>query len=289
MLLDETTASGDEYLGRVRRLPCCARSPECYGRVHAHHAGRRAGKNKAHDFTAIPLCQFHHGAWHACAPPFRWEKADRLAWADARIVETQTTIFGTDRMPPTGTDAVQGGEHPAWKGDEANTTTKRERTARRYELGTCERCLKPATERHHKDGDTGNNIPSNIEVLCRRCHMAVDGRLDALKAKQKRLAERQRKPPRQCRVCERVSPAKRMWKDRCHRCHEYWRRHGKERPWGARDAPRSEVNGRRKLTRDQAIEIRVSTETTTALARRYGVGRSTIWDIKTGKNWSSIK
>jgi hypothetical protein len=30
------------------------------------------------------------------------------------------------------------------------------------------------------DGDPGNNDPSNVASLCRRCHMTVDGRLDRL-------------------------------------------------------------------------------------------------------------
>lgn len=42
---------------------------------------------------------------------------------------------------------------------------------------TCERCdTSPAVDRHHIDGDPLNNVPSNIQSLCRRCHMEVDGR-----------------------------------------------------------------------------------------------------------------
>lgn len=37
-------------------------------------------------------------------------------------------------------------------------------------LGSCERCGNPATDRHHKDGNTWNNAVENIEVLCRPCH-----------------------------------------------------------------------------------------------------------------------
>ena len=40
----------------------------------------------------------------------------------------------------------------------------------------CERCGAQHSERHHKDGDTLNNAPSNIARLCRKCHMAEDGR-----------------------------------------------------------------------------------------------------------------
>jgi hypothetical protein len=41
----------------------------------------------------------------------------------------------------------------------------------------CDRCGKPGRDRHHRDGNTLNNEPENIECLCRRCHMEIDGRL----------------------------------------------------------------------------------------------------------------
>ena len=33
-------------------------------------------------------------------------------------------------------------------------------------------------ERHHRDGDQHNNERANVALLCRRCHMVVDGRLE---------------------------------------------------------------------------------------------------------------
>lgn len=75
-----------------------------------------------------------------------------------------------------------GEQHHAWRGDAAATQTKRYRAVRRYRLGSCEKCGKPATDRHHKDGDTGNNARSNIALLCRRCHMIEDGRLEQFRA-----------------------------------------------------------------------------------------------------------
>lgn len=66
-----------------------------------------------------------------------------------------------------------------WKGDAAGRNTKRYRAVRRYELGRCEYegCKADAVDRHHIDGDTGNNAPENIARYCRRHHMLVDGRL----------------------------------------------------------------------------------------------------------------
>ena len=41
----------------------------------------------------------------------------------------------------------------------------------------CERCGEvPPIDRHHIDGNTKNNDPSNIACLCRRCHQIEDGR-----------------------------------------------------------------------------------------------------------------
>lgn len=136
-----------------------------------------------------------------------------------------------NRTPDTGTGAPQGPSHYAWKGDEAIETTKRERAQRRYRLGVCEGCgIKQATDRHHVDGDTGNNARSNIRLLCRRCHMLEDGRLEAARENLLRAIERNRKPPRPCRICGRITEPKKLARDRCRRCAEYLRRTGSERP-----------------------------------------------------------
>ena len=44
-------------------------------------------------------------------------------------------------------------------------------------IGPCVVCGNPKAERHHWDGNTLNNDPENIVILCRRCHMQTDGRL----------------------------------------------------------------------------------------------------------------
>jgi len=35
----------------------------------------------------------------------------------------------------------------------------------------CLDCGRPAAHRHHADGDTHNNTPSNVALLCHRCHL----------------------------------------------------------------------------------------------------------------------
>lgn len=81
-----------------------------------------------------------------------------------------------------------GPEHPHWKGDDAHIVTKRQRAQRAYPLAGCEfeGCECPATDRHHVDGDPGNNRPENVQRLCRRHHMLVDGRLAKLAANRER-------------------------------------------------------------------------------------------------------
>jgi len=50
--------------------------------------------------------------------------------------------------------------------------------------------------------------------------------------------------------------------------------------------PRGERHGQSKLTANQVAEIKESEETQRALALRYGVARTTISAIKTGRSWS---
>jgi 5-methylcytosine-specific restriction endonuclease McrA len=120
----------------------------------------------------------------------------------------------------------RGPDHPAWKGDDASTSTKRDRARRRFALGLCEECGAPAMDRHHKDGDTGNNVPSNIAILCRSCHMKADGRLDALRSMAIENAARLVKPERPCIICNRMT--KLVRKGRCPACNQYLRNHGIE-------------------------------------------------------------
>jgi hypothetical protein len=112
----------------------------------------------------------------------------------------------SDRLDASGPD------HYAWKGDDAKTSTKRERAQRMYELGPCVKCGEPGVDRHHVDGDTGNNDPSNVEILCRWCHMLTDGRLAAFIA----MPRRPKQPPKICIDCG--QPYKPMRKGRCAAC-----------------------------------------------------------------------
>lgn len=163
--------------------------------------------------------------------------------------------------------------HHNYKGDAAKDGAKRLRAVRMYALGTCERCgVAKATDRHHKDGNTGHNERSNIALLCRRCHMIEDGRLERLI----KLDRPVRVGPLPCCVCSNLS--KPLRRGRCHRCNEYLRRHGEE--WTAEKADK---RGRRTpdracITCRRMVGVgwcKGRCPTCRMYLRRYGVERRT--------------
>lgn len=80
------------------------------------------------------------------------------------------------------TPKALGPTHHAWVGPAVSEKGGRTRALRMYPgQHRCELCQAANAERHHKNGNTANNEPSNIWFLCRRCHMVEDGRLDALR------------------------------------------------------------------------------------------------------------
>jgi len=66
---------------------------------------------------------------------------------------------------------MRGSGNHRWKGDEASAQAGRMRAYRLHpELGTCDCCERPATSRHHVNGDTLDNSATNILPLCDGCH-----------------------------------------------------------------------------------------------------------------------
>lgn len=88
-------------------------------------------------------------------------------------VPLQPRPRGYKQSPELVAKRSRSGEaHHAWIGDAASKKVGRKRALRRYpEIGPCSRCGSSEAERHHIDEDALNNEPSNIEPLCRACHV----------------------------------------------------------------------------------------------------------------------
>ncbi len=123
----------------------------------------------------------------------------------------------------------RGEQHPSWKGDAARPDTGRQRARALFPLGPCEQCGAAGVDRHHKDDNPLNNDASNVVVLCRKCHMHIDGRavqfpaLGTAGAIVKAAAK-----DHHCTHCGRDYPQLR--KGLCAACDVYRRRHGRPRP-----------------------------------------------------------
>ena len=124
--------------------------------------------------------------------------------------------------------ALKGEDHPFWKGDDAGWNAKHRRAQRKFTLSSCEKCGEQATDRHHIDGDPGNNDASNIMLVCAKCHQLVDGRYEKFIAMAKN-GELKKKPPRICDNCGDLK--KHYAKGLCANCYSYLRKHGVHRPF----------------------------------------------------------
>lgn len=69
-----------------------------------------------------------------------------------------------------------------WKGDSCSVQNGRMRAEHWYPIDKCEVCGARAIDRHHRDKNPLNNNPENIQPLCRRCHMQIDGRMSKFEA-----------------------------------------------------------------------------------------------------------
>lgn len=143
-----------------------------------------------------------------------------------RACINRAVLLGLTSVKNMGCKVLRGDRNPLWKGDEASDGSKRIRARRMYSLGPCERCGAAGTERHHKDANPGNNHKSNIMIVCRRCHMTVDGRLNAaieyLKSVSKIF-----KPPKPC--CNCGLNFKPLRQGRCSPCYQYFTRVGSDK------------------------------------------------------------
>lgn len=91
-------------------------------------------------------------------------------------------LIGSDSVRRNAIRASKIGENnPNWKGDRCGVRSGRDRARSLFKSNEpCSICGSIKSERHHKDGDTLNNEPGNVVFLCRKHHMAADGRLSEL-------------------------------------------------------------------------------------------------------------
>jgi hypothetical protein len=124
---------------------------------------------------------------------------------------------------------LRGKRHHNWKGETARPNSHRARARENYVLpALCQECgVAPATQRHHRDGHTANNEPDNIAFVCSRCHMTIDGRLDAFSQRLATAWSPRREPqdPKPCAECG--QPSKPLTRGLCKRC--YGRRYRQSR------------------------------------------------------------
>ena len=121
----------------------------------------------------------------------------------------------------------KGSEHANWKGDAASLSSKRQRLKahlRHKKNNICERCGHGGRlDCVFRDGNIDNSSSDNVQLLCRRCRMELDGTLDNLLKQPKRPLV----PAQPCIICYKYY--KPLRNGRCHACCEYFRRNGIER------------------------------------------------------------
>jgi 5-methylcytosine-specific restriction endonuclease McrA len=169
-------------------------------------------------------------------------------------------------------------ENPGWKGINSNNASKRRRAVRRIPLGPCSKCGAPGTDRHHADRDLDNINFDNIEILCRSCHMAVDGRAQRLaEAGRKKIGT---KTLKQCVNCGELKNPLR--KGLCHRCNEYQRRNNSDRP---------QDSGQSSVSKDDCdlIIITKGRGRVQEVAHKIGISREYAYAIRAGRIPKKLK
>lgn len=169
--------------------------------------------------------------------------------------------------------------HGRYTAPPINKPTGRARAVHLYTLGPCELCKESGVDRHHKDGDTFNNAPHNIQILCRRCHMVEDGRLEAFI----RLVPVPARPAKPCINCG--TPSKPLRGGKCESCYSFFVRHKtdwKPVEWPSFGAKFNKVSGKwnafycfgGKRRFKQSLKYHPSKEKALAFARSYCIANN---------------
>ena len=118
-----------------------------------------------------------------CEQPVGWSPQAVLTTSSleggSTVADSHITSDSVHRQSMKGHKGFHSREqHPDWVGNAVSVAGGRSRARLWYQdQEPCADCGGKAIDRHHQDGDTGNNNPENIVWLCRRCHMKRDGRL----------------------------------------------------------------------------------------------------------------
>lgn len=103
-----------------------------------------------------------------------WRRGKSFMSQEAR---ERISAMYTGKRRPEVTEQLSGKTQERahrWIGDNATKNTGRHRAERWYPIKACEVCGKTGgghqIHRHHKDGNTLNNNPENIAILCTRHH-----------------------------------------------------------------------------------------------------------------------
>lgn len=101
------------------------------------------------------------------------------------------------------------------------------RKENKFKKETCQICGKSAYEQKFKDGNHKNFNPDNLVIVCRRCSMQIDGRLDKLVEAGKNQKNKIRFMAHECIICKKmIDKPGGSRKGRCRNCYAYRERNG---------------------------------------------------------------
>lgn len=144
-----------------------------------------------------------------------------------------------------GTLGYSAENNSCWKGQEASKASKYMRLRRRIDKRPCDSCGNQSFDIRPKNPGAWDSIdPKDYQVLCRKCSMKLDGRLERFKELNNR--PRLLKPAEPCSNC--FVPYKPLRKGLCHSCDMYQRVHGIVRPF-------EELRTRAKRKRESKSDV----------------------------------
>ena len=113
-----------------------------------------------------------------CGPIVAKETAKRGSWEHRRRNGKMVGV-GSGHNQPSGSLDPQYSSGMGW--------LHKYKKVLKARLNRCERCAKDLTSAskyewtcHHKDRNRSNNVPENIELLCKRCHQIEHNCIQAL-------------------------------------------------------------------------------------------------------------